>query len=99
MTDKEKLKAIKKKQFPSVDELFWLIRQAEENSENNHIIEEYRQLEFDYRKEIVGLKADKETLANSLVIESNRANGLNKENESLKKEVAYLRRELKERGY
>ena len=45
------------------------------------------------------VEADKETLANSLVIESNRANGLNKENENLKKEVAYLRKELKERGY
>lgn len=40
-------------------------------------------------KEIKGLKADKETLANSLSIESNRTNELNKENEHLKKAVQW----------
>lgn len=39
-------------------------------------------------KEIEGLKADKETLANSLVIESNRANELNRRIDKVLEESA-----------
>ena len=48
-------------------------------------------------KEIKGLKADKETLANSLSIESNRANELNRENEELKLRVEQLEKAVE--GY
>ena len=65
--------------------------------EVEEMLREEKEYAIMLEKEIKGLKADKETLANSLSIESNRANELNRENEELKLRVEQLEKAVE--GY